>query len=153
MCQCSFMDTFLITTRLDLITSAGIKGICYYCPGWFCLFLRFYLFICMNICLKILMCTTCVPGVKRPELGTDLLELELKLGVVVHLGGRGRRAEFEVSLVYKESSRRARAIIQRNPNFKNKNPQNKQTNKQPWSYMTVGHHWVWDLNSGPVQEC
>jgi hypothetical protein len=43
------------------------------------------------------------------------------------LGGRGRRiSEFEASLVYKVSSRTARAI-QRNPVSKNKN---KQTNKQ-----------------------
>jgi hypothetical protein len=43
------------------------------------------------------------------------------------LGGRGRQiSEFEASLVYKVSSRKARAI-QRNPVSKNKN---KQTNKQ-----------------------
>jgi hypothetical protein len=43
------------------------------------------------------------------------------------LGGRGRQiSEFEASLVYKVSSRTARAI-QRNPVSKN---QNKQTNKQ-----------------------
>jgi hypothetical protein len=55
--------------------------------------------------------------------------------VVVHafnpstwLGGRGRWiSEFEASLVYKVSSRTARAI-QRNPVSKNKNK--KQTNKQ-----------------------
>jgi hypothetical protein len=42
------------------------------------------------------------------------------------LGGRGRRiSEFEASLIYKVSSRTARAI-QRNPVSKNK----KQTNKQ-----------------------
>jgi hypothetical protein len=41
------------------------------------------------------------------------------------LGGRGRRiSEFEVSLVYKVSSRTARAI-QRNPVSKNKTKQNK----------------------------
>jgi hypothetical protein len=49
------------------------------------------------------------------------------------LGGRGRRiSEFEASkasLVYKVSSRTARAI-QRNPVSKNKNKTNKQTNKQ-----------------------
>jgi hypothetical protein len=44
------------------------------------------------------------------------------------LGGRGRRiSEFEASLVYKVSSRTARAI-QRNPVSKNK--KNKQTNKK-----------------------
>jgi hypothetical protein len=43
------------------------------------------------------------------------------------LGGRGRGiSEFEASLVYKVSSRTARAI-QRNPV---KKPKNKQTNKQ-----------------------
>jgi hypothetical protein len=54
-----------------------------------------------------------------------------KLGMVAHafnprhLGGRGRRiSEFEASLVYRVSSRTARAI-QRNPVLKNK-----QTNKQ-----------------------
>jgi hypothetical protein len=49
------------------------------------------------------------------------------------LGGRGRRiSEFEASLVYKVSSRTARAI-QRNPVSKNKTKQNKQTknNKKP----------------------
>jgi hypothetical protein len=44
------------------------------------------------------------------------------------LGGRGRQiSEFEASLVYKVSSRTARAI-QRNPASKNK--KKKQTNKQ-----------------------
>jgi hypothetical protein len=44
------------------------------------------------------------------------------------LGGRGRQiSEFEASLVYKVSSRTARAI-QRNPVLKNKQT-NKQTNK------------------------
>jgi hypothetical protein len=47
------------------------------------------------------------------------------------LGGRGRQiSEFEASLVYKVSSRTARAI-QRNPVSKNKQTKtNKQTNKQ-----------------------
>jgi hypothetical protein len=48
------------------------------------------------------------------------------------LGGRGRQiSEFEASLVYKVSSRAARAI-QRNPVLKNKqtNNNNKQTNKK-----------------------
>jgi hypothetical protein len=49
-------------------------------------------------------------------------------GASQHLGGRGRRiSEFEASLVYKVSSRTARAI-QRNPGSKNKQT-NKQTNK------------------------
>jgi hypothetical protein len=54
------------------------------------------------------------------------------------LGGRGRQiSEFEASLVYKVSSRTARAI-QRNPalkNKKNKNKNKKQTNKK--SYREV----------------
>jgi hypothetical protein len=42
---------------------------------------------------------------------------------------RGKRiSEFEANLVYKESSRTARAI-QRNPVSKNKTKQNKQKNK------------------------
>jgi hypothetical protein len=45
------------------------------------------------------------------------------------LGGRGRRIfEFQASLVYKVSSRRARDT-QRNPISKNKQTKNKQTNK------------------------
>jgi hypothetical protein len=45
-----------------------------------------------------------------------------------HLGGRGRWiSEFEASLVYRVSSRTARAI-QKNPVLENKT--NKQTNKQ-----------------------
>jgi hypothetical protein len=48
------------------------------------------------------------------------------------LGGRGRRiSEFEASLVYRVSSRTARAI-HRNPVSKNKTKQtNKQTRNQP----------------------
>jgi hypothetical protein len=49
-----------------------------------------------------------------------------------HLGGRGRRiSEFKARLVYKVSSRTARAT-QRNPVSKNKNKktQNKQNQKQ-----------------------
>jgi hypothetical protein len=45
------------------------------------------------------------------------------------LGGRGRQiSEFKASLVYKVSSRTARAIL-RNPVSKNNNNINKQTNK------------------------
>jgi hypothetical protein len=48
------------------------------------------------------------------------------------LGGRGRRiSEFEAILVYRVSSRTARAT-QRNPDSKNNNNNNKkQTNKKP----------------------
>jgi hypothetical protein len=46
------------------------------------------------------------------------------------LGGRGRHiSEFEASLVYKVSSRTAKAI-QRNPVSKNKTKQNKTKNKK-----------------------
>jgi hypothetical protein len=46
------------------------------------------------------------------------------------LEGRGRQiSEFEASLIYKVSSRTARAI-QRNPVSKNKQTNKKQTNKQ-----------------------
>jgi hypothetical protein len=49
---------------------------------------------------------------------------------VVHLGGRGRQiSEFEASLIYKVSSRTARAT-QRNPVSKNQNKPTNQTNKQ-----------------------
>jgi GTP cyclohydrolase II len=52
------------------------------------------------------------------------------IGMTFYLGGRGRQiSEFEASLVYKVSSRTARAI-QRNPVLKNKTKENKQTNKQ-----------------------
>jgi hypothetical protein len=50
------------------------------------------------------------------------------------LGGRGRQiSEFEASLLYRVSSRTARAT-QRNPVSKNKN-KNKQTNKQKREYL------------------
>ena len=50
--------------------------------------------------------------------------------VAQHLGGRGRRiSEFKASLVYKVSSRIARAI-QRNPVSEKKTKSKKQTNKQ-----------------------
>jgi hypothetical protein len=96
------------------------------------------------------------------------------------LGGRGRQiSEFEASLVYKVSSRTARAI-QRNPVLKNKT--NKQTNsnktlfffKKRFIYVyeytvtefrhTRRGHWIplqmvnelphgcWELNSGPLVE-
>jgi hypothetical protein len=46
------------------------------------------------------------------------------------LGGRGRRiSKFETSLVYRVSSRTAKAI-QRNPVSKNKTKQNKQQQQQ-----------------------
>jgi hypothetical protein len=47
------------------------------------------------------------------------------------LGGRGRRvSEFEASLVYKVSSRTARAILRNPVSRKPKNKTNKQTNKK-----------------------
>jgi hypothetical protein len=56
------------------------------------------------------------------------------------LGGRGRLiSEFKASLVYKVSSRTARAI-QRNPvSTKFKTKQNKQTNKNPIFLMIPPH--------------
>jgi hypothetical protein len=49
------------------------------------------------------------------------------------LGGRGRWiSEFEASLVYRVSSRTARAT-QRNPVSKNKKQNNKQTKKEEFS--------------------
>jgi hypothetical protein len=53
-----------------------------------------------------------------------------------HLGGRGRWiSEFEASLVYRVSSRTARAI-QRNPVSKNKNNNNNNNNnKNPKNYI------------------
>jgi hypothetical protein len=51
------------------------------------------------------------------------------------LGGRGRRiSEFEASLVYRVSSRTARAT-QRNPVSKNKNTKTKKQNKTKRNYQ------------------
>jgi hypothetical protein len=53
------------------------------------------------------------------------------------LGGRGRWiSEFEGRLVYRLSSRTARAI-QRNPVSKNKKQKNKQTNQKPKTAITT----------------
>jgi hypothetical protein len=50
--------------------------------------------------------------------------------MVVHLGGRGRQiSEFKASLVYRVSSRTARAT-QRNPVSENQKPKNQKTKKQ-----------------------
>jgi hypothetical protein len=55
--------------------------------------------------------------------------------LIQHLGGRGRRiSEFKASLVYRVSSRTARAtqrnpVWKKNPTLTSPNP-NKQTNKQ-----------------------
>jgi hypothetical protein len=55
----------------------------------------------------------------------------------VHSGGRGRQiSEFEASLVYKVSSRTARAI-QRNPVSKNNN------NKK--DFFLLGRGWGWEV--------
>jgi hypothetical protein len=64
-------------------------------------------------------------------LKTCLLKVMWEPGVVVHafnnLGGRGRRiSEFEASLVYKVSSKTARAI-QRNPVSKNQKKKKKKS--------------------------
>jgi hypothetical protein len=53
------------------------------------------------------------------------------------LGGRGRQiSEFEASLVYKVSSRKARAI-QRNPVSKTNKQTNKQTPEALWGFGFV----------------
>jgi hypothetical protein len=55
------------------------------------------------------------------------------------LGGRGRQiSEFEASLVYKVSSRTARAT-QRNPVSKNKNNNNNNNNKKNQTTHTKNH--------------
>jgi hypothetical protein len=57
-------------------------------------------------------------------------------GTRQHLGGRGRQiSEFEASLVYRVSSRTARAT-QRNPVSEKTNKQTKQTNKK--EYPLIG---------------
>jgi hypothetical protein len=61
------------------------------------------------------------------------------------LGGRGRQiSEFKAGLVYRVSSRTARAI-QRNPDSKNKTKQNKTRKKErkkcyEKNVMVKGHH-------------
>jgi hypothetical protein len=56
-----------------------------------------------------------------------------------HLGGRGRQiSEFEASLVYRVSSRTARAT-QRNPVSKKNNNNNTNKTKQNW--------WRWVISS------
>jgi hypothetical protein len=91
-------------------------------------------------------------GRQKPE---DLFELEASQGYIVktrkpklgsggpcflsqHLGGRGRRiSEFKASLVYRVSSRTAKAT-QRNPVSKN---QTKQTNKQKAETLNISERW------------
>jgi hypothetical protein len=56
------------------------------------------------------------------------------------LAGRGRRiSEFKASLVYKVSSRTARAI-QRSPVWKNKKQTNKQTKQQEKKKRKIGQN-------------
>jgi hypothetical protein len=65
------------------------------------------------------------------------------------LGGRGRRiSEFKASLVYRVSSRTARAT-QRNPVSKNKTKQNKnkQTNKQTTTTTKARHRTLSSFSS------
>jgi hypothetical protein len=73
-----------------------------------------------------------------------------------HLGSRGRRiSEFEVSLVYKVSSRTARAI-QRNPVLKtkqnNNNNNNKTRNRPYFEYFNTSHPVlaIWMSRSNPL---
>jgi hypothetical protein len=59
------------------------------------------------------------------------------------LGGRGRQiSEFEASLVYKVSSRTARAI-QRNPVSKNQKPKTKNNKKRIANMMGAGEMALW----------
>jgi hypothetical protein len=64
------------------------------------------------------------------------------------LGGRGRQiSEFEASLVYKVSSRTARAI-QRNPVLKNKKKKQKnKTNKQTKTKTKTKTKWLENIAS------
>jgi hypothetical protein len=57
------------------------------------------------------------------------------------LRGRGRQiSEFEASLIYKVSSRTARAI-QRNPDSKNQKKKKKKRERYTWSHMPIILHW------------
>jgi hypothetical protein len=62
------------------------------------------------------------------SLGMKQTNKQTKSGGLIPILGRQKQAEFEISLVYKPSSRTAK--LQRNPVLKNKNKLiNKQTNK------------------------
>jgi hypothetical protein len=62
------------------------------------------------------------------------------------VGGRGRRiSEFEASLVYKVSSRTARAI-QRNPVSKKRKKKEKEKEKEKKSYLRYCCHHAGDDN-------
>jgi hypothetical protein len=78
------------------------------------------------------------------EIDVSLQRLKQQLGVVAqsqHLGGRGRQiSEFKASLVYKVSSRTARAI-QRNPVSKNQKPKTKKKKKKK-KPLKSAHHRV-----------
>jgi hypothetical protein len=66
-----------------------------------------------------------------------------------HLGGKGRQiSEFEASLVYRVSSKTARAT-QRNPVLKQTN---KQTNKQKCSF-SIHHNILVDILAWPLAGC
>jgi hypothetical protein len=70
--------------------------------------------------------------------------------LILALKGRGRQiSEFEASLVYKVSSRTARAI-QRNPVLKNKKQKtkNKKTNFRVIHTHTHTHIWPWFIGDG-----
>jgi hypothetical protein len=70
------------------------------------------------------------------------------------LGGRDRRiSEFEVSLVYRVSSRTARAI-QRNPvsKTKNQNPKTKQTNKKTFALPQISKCLLYSTLKASTEE-
>jgi hypothetical protein len=67
---------------------------------------------------------------------TTVVQLEIRAG---HSGGRGRWvSEFEASLVYKVSSRTARAI-QRNPVLKNQKRKKKERKKEKEKEIRAGN--------------
>jgi hypothetical protein len=69
------------------------------------------------------------------------------------LGGRGRRiSEFKASLVYKVSSRTARAI-QRNPVLKKQKTKNKQTNKKQEAKSAKCGVCGWEEESAGILGC
>jgi hypothetical protein len=80
-----------------------------------------------------------IPQRRRKKSGAEAHSLEKPPGGArlnsQHLGGRGRRiSEFEASLVYKVSSRTARAI-QRNPVSKNQNHKKEKKKKKRGSLI------------------
>jgi hypothetical protein len=82
----------------------------------------------VTTCRHLVACGATVSGLspEKPSLEKN----KKQVGGSQHLGGRGRWiSELKASLVYRVSSRTARAI-QRNPVSKEQKQTNKQTNKQ-----------------------